>query len=304
MIENKIDSWRIKVARESSLASFLSGAKGLVIPHQFVRAIGDIMLITKSAIPGKEKSEEESIDLDEEIKKTRKETAKSFKVWRPIAIAAGIVLGIIAVGSALLSWFGLYNLAHREYERFKEMTTRSRITQATQQATYSRTSDYFSQYGIITPEAIKQKADEITEINLAGNWIGGINGLHDEELVRQTKRTFNWLAEHEIIPGKLLADDGNIDTNFYERVREIQEWLNRTAEENTEFAQTMKEINKKIIDKTIVNYNGDGFLILLLDEEGYPLAVVPADGYFGEQTRASLVAWLNLSAQQCYQNIF
>jgi sporulation protein YlmC with PRC-barrel domain len=59
LLDNKIDGWRIKIARDSSLVPFLGGARGLIIPHQFVKAIGDIVLVSKSALPSKEEPEEE-----------------------------------------------------------------------------------------------------------------------------------------------------------------------------------------------------------------------------------------------------
>jgi len=60
IVENKISSWKIKVLRSSSLASQLGGAKGIIIPHQYVKAIGDVMVISKSVAPrGEEKLEEE-----------------------------------------------------------------------------------------------------------------------------------------------------------------------------------------------------------------------------------------------------
>ena len=47
--DNKIDGWKIKVG--GSIVSLLSGARGVIIPHQFVRAMGDIVIINKSALP-------------------------------------------------------------------------------------------------------------------------------------------------------------------------------------------------------------------------------------------------------------
>ena len=47
--ENKIDGWRIKVG--GGVMSLIGGARGVIIPHQFVRAIGDIFLINKTALP-------------------------------------------------------------------------------------------------------------------------------------------------------------------------------------------------------------------------------------------------------------
>jgi len=54
LLENKVDGWKIRVARDSSLVGFLGGAKGLIIPHQFVRAMGDIVIVSKSAVPARE----------------------------------------------------------------------------------------------------------------------------------------------------------------------------------------------------------------------------------------------------------
>ena len=55
--ENKIDGWRIKVG--GGVMSLIGGARGVIIPHQFVRAIGDIFLINKTALPGPDSEVEE-----------------------------------------------------------------------------------------------------------------------------------------------------------------------------------------------------------------------------------------------------
>lgn len=49
LCENKIDGWRIKVG--GSVMSLIGGARGVIIPHQFVRAISDVFIINKSALP-------------------------------------------------------------------------------------------------------------------------------------------------------------------------------------------------------------------------------------------------------------
>ena len=49
LAENKIDGWRIKVG--GAIMSLIGGARGVIIPHQFVRAINDIFIINKSAMP-------------------------------------------------------------------------------------------------------------------------------------------------------------------------------------------------------------------------------------------------------------
>ncbi|MBS3086738.1 PRC-barrel domain-containing protein [Candidatus Pacearchaeota archaeon] len=50
--ENKIDGWRIRVG--GSVMSLIGGARGVIIPHQFVRAISDVFIINKSALPSPE----------------------------------------------------------------------------------------------------------------------------------------------------------------------------------------------------------------------------------------------------------
>lgn len=55
---NKIFGWRIKATKNSTLSQILGGAKGVIVPHQFVKAIGNIVIISKSAIPSHEESTE------------------------------------------------------------------------------------------------------------------------------------------------------------------------------------------------------------------------------------------------------
>ena len=61
LIENKVDSWRIKVA--GGMGSFLGGARGVVIPHQFVKAIGDVCIVSKASLPIQEEREEISEEV-------------------------------------------------------------------------------------------------------------------------------------------------------------------------------------------------------------------------------------------------
>ena len=55
--ENKVDGWRIKVG--GSVMSLIGGARGVIIPNQFVRAISDIFIINKSALPSPDSETEE-----------------------------------------------------------------------------------------------------------------------------------------------------------------------------------------------------------------------------------------------------
>jgi sporulation protein YlmC with PRC-barrel domain len=55
--ENKIGGWRIKVG--GSVISLIGGARGVIIPHQFVKAISDIFIINKAALPSPDAEIEE-----------------------------------------------------------------------------------------------------------------------------------------------------------------------------------------------------------------------------------------------------
>jgi sporulation protein YlmC with PRC-barrel domain len=60
--ENKIDGWRIKVG--GSVMSLIGGARGVIIPHQFVKAISDIFIINKTALPSQDSDSIEEIPED------------------------------------------------------------------------------------------------------------------------------------------------------------------------------------------------------------------------------------------------
>ncbi|GAG51744.1 unnamed protein product, partial [marine sediment metagenome] len=49
--QNKILGWKINATPESPVFKVLRGARGVIVPHQLVRAIHDIMLISKAAVP-------------------------------------------------------------------------------------------------------------------------------------------------------------------------------------------------------------------------------------------------------------
>jgi len=49
LVDNKIDGWKIRLS--SGIMSAIGGAKGVIIPHQFVKAIGDVFIITKASLP-------------------------------------------------------------------------------------------------------------------------------------------------------------------------------------------------------------------------------------------------------------
>ena len=55
LTDNKIDGWKIRVG--NSFITMFGGARGVVIPHQFVKAVGDIVIVNKSSLPSQEPME-------------------------------------------------------------------------------------------------------------------------------------------------------------------------------------------------------------------------------------------------------
>ncbi|PIN77183.1 hypothetical protein COV16_07155 [Candidatus Woesearchaeota archaeon CG10_big_fil_rev_8_21_14_0_10_34_8] len=51
MTNNKVFGWRIRSTKSSYLAKILGSAKGVIVPHPLVKSMGDIMIISKAAIP-------------------------------------------------------------------------------------------------------------------------------------------------------------------------------------------------------------------------------------------------------------
>jgi sporulation protein YlmC with PRC-barrel domain len=51
LTHNKLFGWRVKATKNSFLTKVLGSAKGVIVPHQLVKSIGDIMIISKAAIP-------------------------------------------------------------------------------------------------------------------------------------------------------------------------------------------------------------------------------------------------------------
>ena len=56
---NKVFGWRVRATKNSFLNKVLGSAKGVIVPHQLVKSIGDIMIISKAAVPSYEGSEKE-----------------------------------------------------------------------------------------------------------------------------------------------------------------------------------------------------------------------------------------------------
>ena len=59
---SKVFGWRVKATRNSFLAKVLGSAKGVIVPHQLVKSIGDIMIISKAAVPSHQPEEADKED--------------------------------------------------------------------------------------------------------------------------------------------------------------------------------------------------------------------------------------------------
>jgi sporulation protein YlmC with PRC-barrel domain len=61
LTQSKVYGWRVRATKNSFLSKVLGSAKGVVVPHQLVKAVGDIMIISKAAVPSySEENEEEA----------------------------------------------------------------------------------------------------------------------------------------------------------------------------------------------------------------------------------------------------
>ncbi len=55
----KIFGWKVRATKNSFLNKVLGSAKGVIVPHQLVKSIGDIMIISKQAMPSYNPDEDE-----------------------------------------------------------------------------------------------------------------------------------------------------------------------------------------------------------------------------------------------------
>ncbi|MBS3142135.1 PRC-barrel domain-containing protein [Candidatus Woesearchaeota archaeon] len=59
LTQSKVFGWRIRATKASFLAKVLGSAKGVIVPHQLVKNIGDVMIISKAAVPSYNAEDEE-----------------------------------------------------------------------------------------------------------------------------------------------------------------------------------------------------------------------------------------------------
>lgn len=58
----KVHGWRVRATKNSFLSKALGSAKGVVVPHMLVKSVGDVMIISRAAVPnysGDEPADEE-----------------------------------------------------------------------------------------------------------------------------------------------------------------------------------------------------------------------------------------------------
>lgn len=58
LTSNKVFGWRVRATKNSFLTKVLGSAKGVIVPHQLVKSVGDIIIISKAAIPSYSEEEE------------------------------------------------------------------------------------------------------------------------------------------------------------------------------------------------------------------------------------------------------
>ncbi|MEK6887024.1 MAG: PRC-barrel domain-containing protein [Nanoarchaeota archaeon] len=51
LTSTKVGGWRIKATKSSFLTKILGSAKGVIVPHNLVMNIGDVMIISRNAVP-------------------------------------------------------------------------------------------------------------------------------------------------------------------------------------------------------------------------------------------------------------
>lgn len=58
LTNTKVEGWRVRATKNSFLTRVLSSAKGVVVPHALVKAVGDIVIISKTAVPNYNEEDE------------------------------------------------------------------------------------------------------------------------------------------------------------------------------------------------------------------------------------------------------
>ncbi len=57
----KVAGWKVRATKDSFLSK-LGSLKGVIVPHQLVKSIGDVMIISKASVPTHGPQEEEDFE--------------------------------------------------------------------------------------------------------------------------------------------------------------------------------------------------------------------------------------------------
>jgi sporulation protein YlmC with PRC-barrel domain len=58
LTQTKVFGWRVRSTKNSFLNKVLGSAKGVIVPHQLVKSMGDVMIISKAAVPNYQSAED------------------------------------------------------------------------------------------------------------------------------------------------------------------------------------------------------------------------------------------------------
>lgn len=56
--QSRINSWKVVSTKDSMLSRLLKNVKGVIVPHNLVKAVGDIIIISDSAFPSGKQEED------------------------------------------------------------------------------------------------------------------------------------------------------------------------------------------------------------------------------------------------------
>ena len=76
LVDNKIEGWKIKIS--GGFMSVLGGARGVIIPQQFVKAIGDIFIVNRASLPTRDEGMEMSAEAMESSGETERSSGFDF----------------------------------------------------------------------------------------------------------------------------------------------------------------------------------------------------------------------------------
>ena len=76
LVDNKIEGWKIKIS--GGFMSVLGGARCVIIPQQFVKAIGDIFIVNRASLPTRDEGMEMSAEAMESSGETERSSGFDF----------------------------------------------------------------------------------------------------------------------------------------------------------------------------------------------------------------------------------